>query len=130
MDEHERAILLDDQRFANLFLGKEGLGLVVLNSCEGATVSSSQVFTGMAPRLVQRGIPAIIAMQYSVKDTTSKLFADKFYRSLALAKPVDEAVQLTRNYISIKEGLDKRDFATPVLFMRAKDGVILDFRVK
>jgi hypothetical protein len=35
-------------------------------------------------------------------------------------------VQSARNLISIKTKLDNRDFATPVLFMRAKDGVILD----
>ena len=126
MDENGHAELLDEERFANLFLDKKGLGLAILNSCEGAKRSSSQVFAGMAPHLVRRGIPAIIAMQYSIRDSTAKLFADKFYRSLALAKPVDEAVQSTRNLISVKVGLDKRDFATPVLYMRAVDGIILD----
>lgn len=125
MDGNSNSKLLDDQGFANLFLGKRGLGLLILNSCEGATISSGQVFAGMAPRLVQRGIPAVIAMQYSIRDSTAKLFSDKFYRSLALAKPVDEAVQSTRNLISIEVGSDKRDFATPVLYMRAKNGVIL-----
>ena len=84
MDEKGHAELLDEERFANLFLDKKGLGLVILNSCEGAKRSSSQVFAGMAPHLVRRGIPAIIAMQYSIRDSTAKLFADKFYRSLAL----------------------------------------------
>ncbi len=126
MDEKGHAALFDEERFANLFLGKKGLGLVILNSCEGAKRSSSKVFAGMAPNLVRRGIPAIIAMQYSIRDSTAKLFADKFYRSLALGKPVDEAVQSTRNLISVQIGLDKRDFATPVLYMRAADGIILD----
>jgi len=80
----------------------------------------------MAPRLVQKGVPAVIAMQYSIRDETAKLFADKFYRTLALGKPVDEAVQSARNLISIQIGPDRRDFATPVLYMRARDGVILD----
>jgi hypothetical protein len=126
INEEGRAQLVDDQVFANQFLGKRGLGLAILNSCEGSAKSSNQVFAGMAPRLVQRGIPAVIAMQYSIRDDTAKLFADKFYRSLALGKPADEAVQSTRNLISMQSGLDKRDFATPVLYMRAKDGVILD----
>lgn len=130
MDEDDNAKLLNDQGFADLFLGQRGLGLIILNSCEGAEISSSQVFGGMAPRLVQRGIPAVIAMQYSIRDSTAKLFADKFYRSLALAKPVDEAVQSTRNLISIMVGRNKRDFATPVLYMRAKDGIILDLAKK
>ena len=37
---------------------------------------------------------------------------------------VDAAIQKTRNVISMEIGLDKRDFATPVLYMRAKDGII------
>ena len=84
----------------------------------------------MAPRLVRRGIPAVIAMQYSIEDSAALLFTDKFYRSLALAKPVDEAVQETRNLIFIQGGRDKRDFATPVLYMRVKDGIILNLAGK
>jgi hypothetical protein len=50
---------------------------------------------------------------------------DEFYRTLALGWPVDAAMQTTRNAISIEVGVDKPDFATPVLYMRAKDGMIL-----
>lgn len=125
VDEDGKAKLLDDESFANFFLGNLSLGLVVLNSCQGAEVSSNQIFAGIAPHLVQRGIPAVVAMQYSILDSTAKLFADEFYRTLALGWPVDAAIQTTRNAISIEVGLDKRDFATPVLYMRARDGVIL-----
>ena len=126
VDANGTAKLLDDERFANMFLGNNNLGLIILNSCQGATVSSNQAFAGTAPNLVQKGIPAVVAMQYSILDTTVKLFADEFYRTLALGYPVDEAIQTTRNAISIEVGLDKRDFATPVLYMRAKDGIILN----
>ncbi|MDJ0737401.1 MAG: AAA-like domain-containing protein [Nostocaceae cyanobacterium] len=125
VDGDGKAKLLDDERFANFFLGNNNLGLVILNSCQGATVSSNQAFAGTAPNLVRRGIPAVVAMQYSILDTTAKLLADEFYRTLALGYPVDAAIQTTRNAISMEVGLDKRDFATPVLYMRAKDGIIL-----
>lgn len=125
VEENGQARLLDDESFANLFLGNRNLGLCVLNTCEGAEVSSNQIFAGIAPHLVQRGIPAVVAMQYSILDSTAKLFADRFYRALALGWPVDAAIQATRNAISIEAGLDRRDFATPVLYMRARDGVIL-----
>ena len=125
VDRDGTANLLDDERFANFFLGNNNLGLVILNSCGGATVSSNQVFAGTAPNLVRRGIPAVVAMQYSILDTTAKLFADEFYRTLALGYPVDAAIQTTRNAISMEVGLDRRDFATPVLYMRARNGIIL-----
>ena len=120
-----RAKLMDDENFANFFLGNNTLGLAVLNACQGATVSSNRAFAGIAPNLVRRGIPAVVAMQYSILDTTACLFADEFYRTLALGWPVDAAIQTTRNTISMEVGLDKPDFGTPVLFMRAKDGLIM-----
>ncbi len=126
-DDNKQAKLMDEESFANFFLGYRSLGLAVLNSCQGAEVSEQQIFTGIAPNLVQRGIPAVVAMQYSIFDTTAKIFADEFYRTLALGYPVDAAIQTTRNAISQEIGLDKRDFATPILYMRAKDGIILDF---
>ncbi len=125
IDEDGKARDMDDESFANFFLGNNNLGLVILNTCKGATVSSNQVFAGTAPNLVRRGIPAVVAMQYSILDSTAKLFADEFYRTLALGYPVDAAIQETRNAISQEVGLDKRDFATPTLYMRAKDGIIL-----
>ncbi|MBR8837738.1 MAG: HEAT repeat domain-containing protein, partial [Stigonema ocellatum SAG 48.90 = DSM 106950] len=123
-DTNKKAKLLDDEGFANFFLGDRSLGLVMLNSCQGAEVSEHQIFAGIAPNLVRREIPAVVAMQYSIRDTTAKLFADEFYRTLALGYPVDAAMQKTRNAISQEVGLDKRDFATPVLYMRAPDGII------
>jgi hypothetical protein len=117
--------LLDEEAFANLFLGNRGIGLAILNSCRGATTSSYRAMAGVAPRLVQRGLPAVIAMQNPIRDTTAKQFADEFYRTLALGWPVDAAMQSTRNAIAIETGTDKPDFDTPVLFMRAKDGVIM-----
>ncbi len=125
VDEGSKKKQLDDETFANFFLGNNHLGLVVLNCCRGATVSPNQAFAGTVSNLVRRGIPAIVAMQYTIADSTAKLFADEFYKTLALGYPVDTAIQSTRNGISIDVGLDRRDFATPVLYMRAKDGIIL-----
>jgi hypothetical protein len=118
--------MVDDQTFSNFFLGNRTLGLALLNSCKGAVASSGQAFVGIAPNLVRRGIPAVIAMQYSIFDESAKLFADEFYRTLALGWPIDAAVQTTRNALSMEVGLDRRDFATPVLSMRAKNGIILE----
>ncbi|MEO1764838.1 MAG: CHAT domain-containing protein, partial [Cyanobacteria bacterium J06629_18] len=129
VDENNKSKLLDDETFANFFLGDRNLGLIILNCCRSATVSSNQAFAGTVSNLVRRGIPAAIAMQYTISDSTAKLFASEFYKTLALGFPVDTAIQETRNAISMDVGLDKRDFGTPVLYMRAKDGIILDFRL-
>jgi hypothetical protein len=63
-------------------------------------------------------------MQYPTLNSTARIFADRFYQALAPVCPVDTAMQMTRTAIAIEFGLDSRDFATPVLYMRAQDGVI------
>ena len=124
-DRDGLARMVDDETFSSFFLGNRSLGLAVLNACQGATTLSRQALVGVAPHLVRRGVPAVIAMQYSVLDSTAQIFADELYRTLALGWPVDAIIQTTRNVISMEVGLGQPDFATPVLFMRAKDGVIL-----
>jgi hypothetical protein len=81
----------------------------------------------MAPQLVRRGIPAVIAMRYSISDRTAILFSEEFYRPLAKGYPVDTAVSEARRAILQDIGRDKRDFGIPVLFMRAANGVIVEF---
>jgi ActR/RegA family two-component response regulator len=116
---------VDDERFAGLFMGSDSqLGLVSLAACESATSESPKGFLGIAPQLVQRGTPAVIAMQYSVLASTSKVFLDQFYRAVAARKPLDWALQSARNAIFQERGLDSREFATPVLYMRARDGQV------
>ncbi len=116
---------VDDERFANILLGfDDHLGLVSLATCESAKSDSPQGFLGIAPKIVQRGIPAVVAMQYQVLIKTAEIFLEHFYTSIAARKPVDWAVQWARNAVAIEIGLDNREFATPVLYMRAKDGEI------
>lgn len=116
---------LDDECFAALFAGYDDhLGLVSLATCESAKSDAPQGFLGIAPKLVQKGIPAVVAMQYSVLVKTAKIFLEEFYVDLAARKPVDWAVQQGRNAIALELGLDNREFATPVLYMRAENGEI------
>jgi len=117
--------LIDDVRFADIFLGHHSrLGLVCLATCESATSDSPKGFLGVAPKLVQRGISAVVAMQYPISISSAEIFLENFYKAIAARKPVDWAVQHGRNSISINVGRHKRDFAIPVLYMRAKDGNI------
>ena len=58
----------------------------------------------------------------SVRIKTAKVFLEDFYTSVAAHKPIDWATQMARNAISQEFDLDNREFATPVLYMRAKDG--------
>jgi len=44
---------------------------VILNACQSSASSSTQPMVGLAPNLVRRGLPAVVAMQYSIYDDTA-----------------------------------------------------------
>jgi len=124
-DDDRQLRLITDRTFREFFLGSDFTKLVVLNACQSATSSSTQPMVGLAPNLVRRGLPAVVAMQYSIYDDTAIKFSREFYRALAVGFPVDTAISEARRGIYIDCGAERRDWGIPVLFMRAPDGVIL-----
>ncbi len=119
---------VDENRFATLFQNHPTMKLVVLNSCHGASISSTRSFSGLAPGLVVRGIPAVVAMKYAVDDLSAVLFAREFYRKLFRGWDtgrVDVAMVHARNRLSA-EVHSARDYCTPVLYLRAREGVLFD----
>ncbi len=126
-NEDNYNVLAGDYVLREFFEGINSTKLIILNACEGGMTSSAQAMTGLAPNLVQRGIPAVIAMQYEIPDSTAITFAQEFYEHLAEYEPVDQALSAARRAIHRRvhifdEGLG--DWGIPVLFMGAPDGVI------
>ncbi len=107
--------------FGELF-NRHRPGVVLLQACESGAFSASEAFVGVASRVVQQNIPVVVAMQYEVPNITARQFALEFYRRLSQDDPVDKAVQEGRRHISLKSSDKKRDFATPVIFTRVRDG--------
>jgi len=62
------------------------------------------------------------AMQFSIFDASAQAFARDFYEMLTRFKPLDECVSRAREALFLEVRLGHRDWATPVLFMRAPDG--------
>jgi hypothetical protein len=109
------------------FLGDhDPLRLAVLNSCESARGDRADVFSSTAAVLVRRGTPAVVAMQYEITDNAAIEFSRSFYDAIADGLPVDTAVAEARKGIAVAIS-DTLEWGTPVLFMRAPDGVL--FRV-
>jgi hypothetical protein len=121
-DLFDDPIWYEADRFSELF-NRHRPGVILLQACEGAALSAAQAFVGVASRVVQQNIPVVVAMQYEVSNSTAVRFSHKFYERLALLEPVDQAAQEGRRSISLGPiGYSKRDFATPVIFMRVRDG--------
>jgi CHASE2 domain-containing sensor protein len=118
--------LVSDRELARLFTNHQAMKLVVLNACESATQSTSRPLAGCAAELVKEGVPAVVAMQYAVRDEAAVAFTRSFYHSLfrsAERGRVDVAISQGRNVLAAKHP-GQRELATPVLFMHTATGVL------
>ena len=132
-DCHEGLLLFEDeegngdpvsaQALGVLLRDEPSLRLAVLNACEGARVSSCDLFGGTAQTLIQQGIPAVIAMQAEISDESAQNFAETFYSALATGSAVDAALADVRKVIY---GEGSVEWGTPVLYMRSADGRVFD----
>ena len=111
---------------ARLLSGQSSLRLALLNACEGAHASETDIFASTAATLVRRGVPAVIAMQYEITDSAAIEFSQNFYEALTEGLPVDAAVTDARRGVSFAIN-NTLEWGIPVLFMRAPDGVIFEF---
>ena len=114
-------------RDVGILLGDhDPLRLAVLNSCESARADRADVFSSTAATLVRRGTPAVVAMQYEITDDAAIEFSRSFYHAIAAGLPVDGSVAEARKSVA-GELPDTLEWGTPVLFLRAQDGVL--FRI-
>jgi hypothetical protein len=96
------------------------LRLVILNACDGAKSSRWDAYSGVAQRLVQAGIPAVIAMQFKITDDAAIKFAESFYQALAAGLTVEDSLNLARKKIWVID--NPTEWGTPVLFSQSEDG--------
>ncbi len=95
------------------------LRLVFLASCESATRDTRDAFRGLAPALVDAGVPAVVAMQDRITITAAREFSGTFYKRLLQHGLVDLAGNQARAALLT---VGSREAATPVVFMRMEDG--------
>ena len=93
--------------------------LVTLIACQSATRSTADAFTGLAPKLVSVGVPAVVAMQDAITVETAQSFESTFYQRLLEHGFVDQAINEARSTL-LTAG--RSDAAVPVLFMRLTSG--------
>lgn len=135
-ETNEGVLLFEDQQGKGRRVSASSLGtilydhdplrLVVLNACEGARTGTDDPFSGVAPELVRRGAPAVIAMQFEITDQAAITFSQEFYLAIADGYPVDAATASARKAI-FAEG-NGLEWATPVLYLRSPDGRIFDLQ--
>lgn len=121
-DEGEEALVVGAHTIATMLGDHPSLRLAVFNSCEGARNSRVDPFSGVASTVIRQGVPAAVAMQFEITDSAAITFASELYSALAVGMPVDAAVAESRKAVYGQN--NDIEWGTPVLYMRAPDGVL------
>lgn len=127
-DEKRMAAWTRDSDLADCF--SHTPTVVFLHACSTAA-SATQIrgFRGVAMRLVERGVPAVVAMNFEIDAGSAMRFAIAFYAALEQGEAVDRAVQLGRREIGISRSggsgnFSGRAFGCPVAFVQIPGAVI------
>jgi hypothetical protein len=128
-------LLWTDEGQPNLVSGRQiqamvrqltSLKLVFLNACLAGLPDDNTPFANVAERLLQTGLPAVIAMQFEIADRAAVDFAGFLYEALVSGDclgAVDHAVAIARNNLYLSNP-HRLDYITPILWLNAEDGLI------
>lgn len=101
-------------------LTDRGVRLAFLNACEtarsAATIDPAR--SSIAACLIGRGIPAVIANQFSIPDNGAHFFATVVYNALFAGRPLGDAVLAGRSAICLSEKSKFFDWGIPVLYAK------------
>ncbi len=101
--------------------------LVFLAACDSAKrEADANPFVGLAPRLIQVGVPAVVAMQDTISLANARTLTRYFYRFLFEHGIVDKAINQARRAL-VKD--ETQEYAIPALFTRLKAGRLFNFTV-
>ncbi len=113
------------REIAEVLRYSETIRLVLLAACRTAQAdwqTGTSPFLTVAGALYRAGMPAVVAMRYTVSTPAVGRFSAELYAALAAGDPVDAAMAEARAALEDKTF----EWATPVLFLNAKDGRIFD----
>ena len=92
--------------------------LVVVSACQSSmAMASNSLFSGVAQQLIDARVPAVVAMQYTVRVDAACQFTEHFYRLLGQRAPLAEAVKAGRSWM--RPVINQ--WYRPVLYLRWQD---------
>ena len=90
------------------------LRLAILSACSSATVRGVSLFSGVAPKLIQVGIPAVVATQLPISTQAAAKFSQNFYGALVKHLSIPAAVNAGRRHLT-----RDTEWFIPVLYLRS-----------
>ena len=123
----EGSLVFEDTRGGEYLLGERsvreifcqrGVTLVFLNACQTGSGGRADFNKGVAQSLVAHGLPALVANQYSVLDSSATSFAQHFYWALAQGMTIGQAAREARIAVNYSLQGEMIDWAVPVVYAR------------
>lgn len=104
----------------------KNIRLVFLNACETGRTSNNEdpARSSIAAALLARGIPAVIATQFSIPDVTAHYLSSMTYNSLVTGLPLVEAMRNGRRAMRYSPKSKITDWGIPVLYTSDPDLII------
>lgn len=119
-------VWVDGDQFGRRLYGR-GVRMVVLSACRSGLVGGSSTFNSVAGALIKRGIPSVVAMQFSIEVEQAEKFVEYFYRAILTGMPLTEAMA------EVRIALSDDSWYRPVLYLRTEEadyrGEILKFKL-
>lgn len=116
-DGNGGSVEVPERSLREIFCGR-GVSLVFLNACQSGSGGKADFNKGVAQALVSHGLPALVANQYSVLDSSATSFAQHFYWALAQGMGVGQAAREARIAVNCSMQGDIIDWAVPVVYAR------------
>jgi CHAT domain len=99
-------------------LCNRGIQIVFLNACDTARDARGHLNRGVGQALMEGGLPAVVANQYSVLDPSAVAFAQYLYWTIAQGASIGEAAREARIAVNYSITGDLIDWAVPVVYAR------------
>lgn len=116
-DANGGSILVPERSLREILCGR-GVSLMFLNACQTGSGGKADFNRGVAQALVSHGMPALVANQYSVLDSSATSFAQHLYWALAQGMGVGQAAREARIAVNCSMQGDIIDWAVPVVYAR------------
>lgn len=126
-ETQQGSLVFEDARGGTSLLGERsvreifcqrGVKLVFLNACQSGSGGRADFNQGVAQSLVAHGLPALVANQYSVLDSSATHFSQQFYWALAQGMSVGQAAREARIAVNYSLQGEIIDWAIPVVYAR------------
>lgn len=114
-DRAGKADFVSTEDMENLLLNSQ-VRLLFLSACQTSVVRGESLFGGLGPGLIRAGVPAVVAMQFSVPVSATINFAESCYTALARGETVPRAVAQGRRRL-----FRGNTWYVPTLYLRSQD---------